>query len=82
MNSITNITVQLVSYPKPTVEWHAYTGRGWTKKANSNTIFTNTSPSCVFVFTNLNKETIANLEQSFQTKNTVRHLTLGYQCYI
>ena len=30
INSITNITVQLVSYPKPTVEWHAYTGHGWT----------------------------------------------------
>ena len=30
MNSITNITVQLVSYPKPTVEWRIYTGRGWT----------------------------------------------------
>jgi hypothetical protein len=30
MNSITNITVQLVSYPKPTVEWRTYTGRGWT----------------------------------------------------
>jgi hypothetical protein len=30
MNSITNITVQLVSYPKPTVEWHTHTGRGWT----------------------------------------------------
>ena len=30
MNSITNITVQLVSYPKPTVEWRTHTGRGWT----------------------------------------------------
>jgi hypothetical protein len=30
MNSITNITVQLVSYPKPTVEWCTYTGRNWT----------------------------------------------------
>ena len=30
MNSNTNITVQLVSYPKPTVEWRTHTGRGWT----------------------------------------------------
>jgi hypothetical protein len=30
INSITNITVQLVSYPKPTVEWRTHTGRGWT----------------------------------------------------
>ena len=30
MDSITNITVQLVSYPKPTVEWRTHTGRGWT----------------------------------------------------
>ena len=30
MNSITNITVQLVSYPPPTVEWRTYTGRAWT----------------------------------------------------
>ena len=30
MNSITNITVQLMSYPKPTVEWRTHTGRGWT----------------------------------------------------
>ena len=30
MNSITNITVQLVSYPKPTAEWRTYTGRDWT----------------------------------------------------
>jgi hypothetical protein len=30
MNYITNITVQLVSYPKPTVEWRTHTGRGWT----------------------------------------------------
>ena len=30
MDSITNITVQLVSYPKPTVEWLAHTGRDWT----------------------------------------------------
>jgi hypothetical protein len=30
INSITNITVQLVSYPKPTVEWRTRTGRGWT----------------------------------------------------
>jgi hypothetical protein len=30
MNSITTITVQLVSYPKPTVEWRTYTGRGCT----------------------------------------------------
>ena len=29
MNSITNITVQLVSYPKPSVEWRTHTGRGW-----------------------------------------------------
>ena len=30
MDSITNITVQLVSYPKPTVEWRTHTGRDWT----------------------------------------------------
>ena len=30
INSITNITVQLVSYPKPTVEWRTHTGRAWT----------------------------------------------------
>jgi hypothetical protein len=30
INSITNITVQLVSYPKPTVKWRTHTGRGWT----------------------------------------------------
>ena len=30
INSITNITVQLVSYPKPWVEWRTYTGRAWT----------------------------------------------------
>ena len=30
INYITNITVQLVSYPKPTVEWRTHTGRGWT----------------------------------------------------
>jgi hypothetical protein len=30
INSITNITVQLVSYPKPRVEWRTYTGRAWT----------------------------------------------------
>ena len=30
MNSITNITVQLVSYPPPTVEWRTRTGRDWT----------------------------------------------------
>ena len=30
INSITNITVQLVSYPKPTVEWRTYTGHDWT----------------------------------------------------
>jgi hypothetical protein len=30
MNSITNITVQLVSYPKPTVEWCTHTGHDWT----------------------------------------------------
>jgi hypothetical protein len=30
MDSITNITVQLVSYPKPTVKWLAHTGRDWT----------------------------------------------------
>ena len=30
MNSITNITVQLVSYPKPTAEWRTHTGRDWT----------------------------------------------------
>ena len=30
MNSITHITVQLVSYPKPTVEWRTHTGRAWT----------------------------------------------------
>jgi lipopolysaccharide biosynthesis regulator YciM len=30
INSITNITVQLVSYPQPTVKWHTYTGRDWT----------------------------------------------------
>ena len=30
MNYITNITVQLVSYPKPRVEWRTHTGRDWT----------------------------------------------------
>jgi hypothetical protein len=30
MNSITNITVQLVSYPPPTVKWRSRTGRDWT----------------------------------------------------
>ena len=30
MNSITNITVQLVAYPQPTVEWRTHTGRDWT----------------------------------------------------
>jgi hypothetical protein len=30
MDSITNITVQLVSYPQPTVKWLAHTGRDWT----------------------------------------------------
>ena len=35
MNSITNITVKLVSYPKPTVEWRTYTGRGWTVQQDS-----------------------------------------------
>jgi hypothetical protein len=30
LNSITNITVQLVSYPMPTVEWCTHTGRDWT----------------------------------------------------
>ena len=30
MDSITNITVHLVSYPKPTVEWRTHTGRAWT----------------------------------------------------
>ena len=30
INSITNITVQLVSYPPPTVKWRPRTGRDWT----------------------------------------------------
>jgi len=30
MNSITNITVQLVSYPKPMVALRTHTGRDWT----------------------------------------------------
>jgi len=30
INSITNITVQLVSYPQPTVKWRTHTGRDWT----------------------------------------------------
>ena len=30
MDSITNITVQLVSYPQQTVEWRTHTGRDWT----------------------------------------------------
>jgi len=29
MNCITNITVQLVSYPKPTIEWRTQRGRDW-----------------------------------------------------
>ena len=36
----------------------------------------------VFVFTNLNKKFIADLKQQFLNQDTVRRLTLGYQCNI
>jgi hypothetical protein len=38
MNSITNITVQLVSYPKPTVEWRTHTGRDTIETIRSCTL--------------------------------------------
>jgi hypothetical protein len=35
-----------------------------------------------FVFTNLNKKFIADLEQQCSDQDTVRRLILWYQCYI